>query len=209
MKTIPIQPLSSYKIERELPPLPRAFLDEVNHLINVTFNGSGTLLENINLAYDLIDKVNREFVSTFTSCSKGCSHCCRMDVQLTTFEAEYIYMSTGISHIPKPELTIKNKGACPFLSSAGECSIYAYRPLFCRTYHVVSDPKLCGILDASIAQYGSMEGNMGNALYWGVASWIHFHNQNFKGSIGDIRNFFPHPPQEMQKHIAVTRRFQS
>nr|WP_248167249.1 hypothetical protein [Ralstonia pseudosolanacearum] len=103
-KRIPIQPLlpksPKARPAPELPPVPRALLDEADRLFNVRLNGPGTLLEHLALAYAFLDKVNREFVSSFTTCSKGCSHCCRMDVQITTFEAEYIVMATGIPHAP-------------------------------------------------------------------------------------------------------------
>lgn len=207
MKKIPIQPLlpSSPKAQRatELPPVPRALLDEADLLLNVRLNGPGTLLEHLTLAYAFLDKVSREFVSTFATCSKGCPHCCRMDVQITTFEAEYIVMATGIPHVPNARFTTGHKGACPFLSNAGECSIYAFRPLFCRTYHALSDPKLCGTPGADIAQYGSMESNMGNILYRGVATWVHFQNQHVTGGIKDIRDFFPHDPAAIHHHLAA------
>lgn len=207
MKKIPIQPLlpGSPKAQPapELPPVPRALLEEADHLLNVRLNGSGTLLEHLRLAYAFLDKVNREFVYAFATCSKGCSHCCRMDVQITTFEAEYIVMATDIPHVSDGRLTTGHKGACPFLSSAGDCSIYDFRPLFCRTYHALSDPKLCGIPGAVIAQYGSMESNMGNILYHGVATWVHFQNQHVCGDIKDIRDFFPHDPATMHRHMAA------
>lgn len=207
MKKIPIQPLlpGSPKAQPApaLPPVPRALLDEADHLINVRLNGPGTLFEHLTLAYAFLDKVSRELVSTFTTCSKGCSHCCRMDVQITTFEAEYIVMASGIPHAPEARFTQGHKGACPFLSSSGECSIYHIRPLLCRTYHVFSDPKLCGIPGAAVAQYGSMESNMGNILYRGIASWVHFQNQHMTNDVKDIRDFFPHDPAAMRRHLVA------
>lgn len=205
MKKIPIhvETTGSVKLEDapELPSVPIAYLDEVDHLINVRFNGPGTLFEHLSSAYQFLDKVNREFVSSFVTCKKGCSHCCRMDVQITKFEAEYIHVATGIPHNPNATLTIGNKGACPFLSKNGECSIYVVRPLFCRTYHSLSDPHLCSIPGADIAQYGSMESNMGNILYRGIASWLHFQNLSIRGGIKDIRDFFPHSPVAIHQHL--------
>lgn len=205
-KKIPIQPLlpGSPKAlpAHNLPPVPRSLLDEADHLLNVRLNGPGTLLEHISVAYRFLDKVSRDFVSTFTTCGKGCSHCCRMDVQITTFEAEYIAMSTGIPHAPSTALTRGHDRECPFLSSSGECAIYDFRPLFCRTYHSLSTPALCGIPGAAVAQYGSMGSNMGNDLYRGVASWVHFQNRHLSGAIKDIRDFFPHPPVAILHHLA-------
>lgn len=206
MKKIQIQPLLSASATaqpaHELPPVPRALLDEADHLLNVRLNGPGALIEHLALAYAFLDKVSQEFVSTFATCSKGCSHCCRMDVQITTLEAEYIVMATGIPHVPSAKFTKWHREPCPLLSSAGDCSIYAYRPLFCRTYHALGDPKLCGIHGAEVKQYGSMESNMGNILYRGVATWVHFQNKQATGSIKDIRDFFPHDPAAMHQHMA-------
>lgn len=205
MKNIPIYPMlpESQKAQRidSLPPVPESLLNEADQLINVQFNGSGMLLDHLRAAYGFLDKVNREFVATFTSCSKGCSHCCRMDVQITSGEAEYIALTTGIPHDPTAQLTKGNKTPCPFLSGIGDCTIYSQRPLFCRTYHALSAPKLCGTEGASIAQYGSMESNMGNILYRAFATWLHFQNQHVGGTIKDIRDFFPHDPNAMQHHI--------
>lgn len=207
MKKFPIHQLSpgypKAESAPELPPVPRALLDEVDNLINVRFNGPGTLIEHLRVAYSFLEKVSREHVSTFVTCKKGCSHCCRMDVQITTFEAEYIVMATGIPHIPNAKLTTGNKGACPFLSNAGECSIYAFRPLLCRTYHSLSDPKLCADPSAYIDQYGSMESDMGNILYRGIATWIHYQNMHVNGDVKDIRDFFPHKPADIHRHLAT------
>ena len=134
--------------------------------------------------------------------SKGCSHCCHMDVQITALEADYIYLATGIPHNPDAKLTINHKTSCPFLSNTGFCTIYDYRPLFCRTYHALSAPDLCGIKNAEITQYGSMGCDMGNIIYRGVMIWIHFQNQHATGGIiKDIRDFFPHDPDLMHRHM--------
>lgn len=191
------------QIAHELPPVPEHLLDEAAQLINVRFNGSGTLLQHLKLAYDFLDKVSAEFVSRFASCSKGCSHCCNMDVQITAFEAEYIAMATTIPHLHNPALTFGHKSRCPFLSSAGVCTIYTVRPLFCRTYHSLSDPELCGTPGAEFKQYGTLAGNMGNLVYKGVMEWVHFQSMKAMGSknIKDIRDFFPHTPANMHQYL--------
>jgi hypothetical protein len=205
MKTFsihPVLPAAGTAIPApNLPPVPNRFLDEANHLLNVRLNGPETLMELLTFAYDFLDKFNREFVSTFTSCSKGCSHCCRMDVQVTSLEAEYIVVGTGIHHSPSARFTRGHKTACPFLSDGGECSIYAVRPLFCRTYHALSAPALCGEPGAVIYQYGTMAANMGNRIYEGITSWVHFQNQHATAGFKDIRDFFPHNPAAMHQHL--------
>ncbi len=207
MKKIPIQSMlpgsPMAQPATQLPPVPRELLAEADNLINVRFNSPGTLMEHLTLAYRFLDKVSRQHVSKFATCSKGCSHCCRMDVQLTTFEAEYIVVATGIPHAPATPLSTGHRDACPFLSNAGTCSIYAVRPLFCRTYHVLSEPDLCGVPGADVTMYGSQQSNMGNILYRGFATWVHFQNQHATGGVKDIRDFFPHDPAQIQQHLAA------
>lgn len=189
-----------------LPEVPRELLDEADYLLNVRMNGPGTLPEYLKLAYAFLEKVNRQFVSTFTPCRKGCSHCCCIDVQITLFEAEYIYLATGIPHDLSTPLTAGHRTSCPFLSGEGACTIYEYRPLFCRTYHVLSSPEICGTPGAIVSQYGSMASDMGNILYRAVMTWIYYQVEQVKGHIAgnvvkDIRDFFPHDPASMRQHM--------
>ena len=48
--------------------VPRDLLDEADHLINVRLNGPETLIEHLKWAYAFLDKVNRQHVSSFTTC---------------------------------------------------------------------------------------------------------------------------------------------
>ncbi|MDD2799820.1 MAG: YkgJ family cysteine cluster protein [Methylococcales bacterium] len=187
----------------DIQPVPIELFDELNHLINVQLNKPGTLIDHLKQTYDFLDKVNRTYVSTFTTCSKGCSHCCYMDVQLSAFEAEYICVATGIPHQPFNKLTTDHKTPCPFLSEQNACAIYEHRPLFCRTYHSLSAPELCGIKNAVFAHYGTAESDMGNIIYRSVYLWIHHHNMHQTGgNIKDIRDYFPHDPMAMRRHLS-------
>ena len=185
-------------------PFPDEYLAEAARLVNVEFNRPGMLLEKLASAYAFIDKVNSEHISKFTSCNKGCSHCCRIDVQLTNFEAEYIAVMTGVPHVIDSELSKGHRGSpCPFLKNNGECSIYLYRPLFCRTYHVMTEPALCAKVDADVLAYGTMGGKMGNLAYLGLTQWIHYQDLCMVGRIvlKDIRDFFPHGRDRILRHL--------
>jgi hypothetical protein len=191
----------------DLPPVPEHLVDEADQLINVRLNGPGNLIEKLQLVYEFLGRVGQQHVARFATCTKGCSHCCHMDVQLTAFEAEYICIATGIPHSHDAPLTMQHGTACPFLSKEGTCSIYEYRPLFCRTYHSLSEPRLCGVPGADVLQYGSVESGMGNVIYRGVQQWIYFQNQQAAGGmLKDIRDFFPHDPRDMQAHLSRTGR---
>ncbi|KAF7961460.1 hypothetical protein AWV80_33085 [Cupriavidus sp. UYMU48A] len=73
------------------------------------------------------------------ACKRGCSACCHSEIALYQPEADLIAAKTGlpVRQIPRdparrstPYAT--TKAPCPFLHD-GACSIYAHRPLVCRT----------------------------------------------------------------------------
>jgi len=95
---------------------------------------------------------------TLVSCSKGCHFCCRQNVHVYKAEAAVIaeYCREHGIEIPKiylkeqmrygwKELAKTEVGWCVFLKD-GECSIYPVRPIACRNYFVISNPKLCDII---------------------------------------------------------------
>lgn len=90
------------------------------------------------------------------SCKRGCSYCCYLSVDITADEADLI-----LAHLQKENRTLdwdrlERQAAvqdfrtlshedkrCTFLGKEGECTIYDVRPLNCRKYLVVGDPKDC------------------------------------------------------------------
>lgn len=104
---------------------------------------------------------------TLVSCSKGCHFCCRQNVHVYKAEVAVIgeYCREIGIEIPKSylkeqmrygwrELAKTEVGWCVFLKN-GECSIYPVRPIACRNYFVISDPKLCDVIT-----YPSEKGNL-------------------------------------------------
>ncbi|MCC5611026.1 YkgJ family cysteine cluster protein, partial [Nostoc sp. CHAB 5834] len=76
-----------------------------------------------------------------SACSTKCSHCCHIDVHVPKVEAKLIAKATGrklnreLEAKPMLEWSERKsfKGSpCTFLND-GMCSIYAHRPLVCRT----------------------------------------------------------------------------
>lgn len=117
-------------------------------------NGVGNFVKEFYEVFD--DAVVQE--KTLVSCSKGCHFCCRQNVHVYKGEAAVIaeYCREHGIEIPKSYLAQQMKygwrelaqtevGWCVFLKN-GECSIYPVRPIACRNYFVVSNPKLCDVI---------------------------------------------------------------
>jgi len=86
------------------------------------------------------------------SCKAGCSSCCHPKVVITEDEVKLL-KSLGVPYDEnqlKGQLPLEvgkrypvEKTKCVFLSKAGRCKVYEHRPMSCRKYFVVSDPKDC------------------------------------------------------------------
>lgn len=106
----------------------------------------------MNLA--LVDKVD-------IKCRKGCAHCCRQIVAVSTLEAQVLLTKAVELNITLDRSRLERQSkyvegtwasqppedhACLFLSEEGECRVYEQRPLACRKYFVISDPEVCNIV---------------------------------------------------------------
>lgn len=90
------------------------------------------------------------------SCSRGCSHCCYIEVHITPDEADLLLMMAEQHDIAIDWEKLKHQAkvtrwnqldykarACVFLGDQGECRVYDYRPMSCRKYMVASPPEKC------------------------------------------------------------------
>lgn len=74
----------------------------------------------------------------YVACSNGCSACCKMNVMISQFEANFIEKATGIKpkQVTSSLLHPQDKFIgipCPFLKD-DSCSIYDARPFACRKH---------------------------------------------------------------------------
>jgi Fe-S-cluster containining protein len=103
----------------------------------------------------IADDVTGRFAEVATCRGRGCSHCCHQAVSISAWEAARIAQASGkaMEAIAGYKVgdgnnatTISAKWGgvpCPFLKD-GSCSVYAERPLVCRTLISVDDnPDLC------------------------------------------------------------------
>lgn len=142
------------------------FIEYVNDMFNRWTKDGGTESEItysfLKMIDDLMQAALERAPMPFT-CKKGCSHCCYQLVGLTEPEAKLISENIEcddkhIEHIKKvaPFNTVEEWATLPhglkrciFLSETNECRIYEIRPFTCRTYYVVSDPKLCDMSETA------------------------------------------------------------
>ncbi|HIP33359.1 MAG TPA: YkgJ family cysteine cluster protein [Bacteroidia bacterium] len=128
----------------DLPKIPTHFVELANTLIKDIFTTEESKINKLEKIYNFLT-IYGNFVQTFSVCSKGCSHCCSIDVQITELEAIYI-QEKGHKQLKEyiHNKSINNYTPCPFLNSDnGECTIYNDRPFNCRTFHTLDDPKYC------------------------------------------------------------------
>jgi Fe-S-cluster containining protein len=101
------------------------------------------------------------------SCKKGCSACCHMEVEVTSYETGILKAIIDGGHKIDRERLLRQslrslqdpawkqgtrnpENRCVFLNQEGSCSIYENRPVMCRR-HSVSTPAIhCDTPDAPI-----------------------------------------------------------
>jgi len=175
--------------EYVLPDIPREWFDIFNELAAYLNVPGKPVMAVLAAIYSVIDKFNQEFVSGFTVCKKGCSHCCKQNVDLTTIEAEYIAFNTGkMLDIGRDRIGSSGE-PCLFLDKeSGVCTIYKWRPFKCRTLHTVDDPAYCESgEDHLVYGYGSLGFN--NIFYKRTYDYIVAQNGNLPSRYLD--DFFP------------------
>lgn len=141
-------------------------------------------------AYEFIEEYWSKYVYPHSSCKAGCSHCCKMSIQLTPIEAEFI---GNRLHIPvdienRFFLTLdSNFPPCPFLDADDKCKIYAFRPFTCRTYFSFSKPSDCGQKEKAIKTIDFEASKVTKE----VKSLIRDLNFEYDMPYGIIQSYFP------------------
>lgn len=139
--------------------------------------------------YRLIDAVSK-VAAPYIACRRGCAACCKMNVSITSIEAERLAVATGRKMVPQVQPSRhaldKFSGApCPFLVD-DECSVYEVRPLACRVHYSFDvdnywcQPERSNAVDMPMV---SMRG--AQMAYAAIAGRTRL------GGCADIRDFFP------------------
>ena len=116
--------------------------------------------------YAMLNQICDE-ISEFTVCRKGCAHCCRIDLDITPLEADYISHNTVIKQRKKP--IERDDEYCPFLDKeTAVCTIYDFRPFNCRTFATFDSPDYCRDDQSHLTTGGPVQG-YGSKAKWFLA----------------------------------------
>lgn len=114
------------------------------------------MIRDLYAAVDHIIKQTPPDTMKQVKCTKGCAHCCKIPVDVSLSEAEYILNFCKQNNIPIDVEYLKHKAQlikedhmfskyrnCMFLAEDESCKIYEARPISCRKYLVMTDPIFC------------------------------------------------------------------
>ncbi len=126
-----------------------------------------------------------------TPCKDGCSHCCKMALNITVQEAEAIAKASG-KKMTMPPVFYETSDPkdfegvnCPMLVD-DRCSVYEVRPFPCKAhYSVDKDNLLCRIIPGSDIRAPTLDTSQ-FALFSAMT-----YDNPLEVKLADIREFFP------------------
>lgn len=112
----------------------------------------------LKLVDESLKKIPNDLVKQI-KCKKGCAFCCRNRVYVSLVEAQHIIhycnshgIAIDVDYLKEQAKLREDRdyhftkfNKCVFLDENELCSIYKVRPLGCRKYFVVTDPKNCNM----------------------------------------------------------------
>jgi hypothetical protein len=113
--------------------LPLKLKEREDNLVTRFSKHKGNSLTKLKALYDFMDELY-SFVNQHIPCKKSCSYCCYYEVSISEIEVQFIEQSLKIKRLKNKYSGIFHGTPCPFLKEQ-VCSIYLYRPFFCR-YHI-------------------------------------------------------------------------
>ncbi len=131
--------------------IPQKTIDKVGKLLpwlESLENTSTNIRPLMNRIYNDLDYFMEKEIYPHSVCMKGCAHCCKVPVQVSLLEADYISQRAKIKiqHVEKNryEMDQDVTGYCPLLDQAtGTCSVYEFRPMACRIFATFDSWEMC------------------------------------------------------------------
>lgn len=170
----------------EIPEIPNSYILKLDELLAyLKYRNERSILK-LKKIYSYMDDFS-QYVSGFSVCDKGCSHCCKIDIQLTRVEADLISFNLNKKINEPTNKSVKNTDSCPFLDNNDYCSIYDIRPFSCRVFFTLDHPKYCSSNEPHNV-YGSQEGVFTVNIFRELHDEVLKLNKKLK--IFDIRDYF-------------------
>lgn len=142
----------------------------------------------------LADRIN-DAVAPHAQCVTGCSACCHISVSLTTMEAQTIGQAIGMPPARPAKVFLATElddwetekmrffgTPCPFLEG-NRCSIYANRPVACKTHANLGDAFFCS---TKVPPEESAVSNLDLRGFYLMMTGV-----LLDSPVADIRDFFP------------------
>jgi Fe-S-cluster containining protein len=142
-----------------IPSNPRSFEAHLRHAAGLLRDRQTSASPSVRLVRhvtDLFERSLSESARGQIACASGCSFCCYQPVRVSPVEA--FFLARHIGERPDTMTAVRDAAAllsdrsadapkvawirCPLLGQAGDCSVYAARPLGCHT-HVSVDVNDC------------------------------------------------------------------
>jgi len=171
--------------------IPKPLSDTEDKLPRFITDLNASTQSKLHRIYVVTDEIMK-FREPFVACAKGCSACCHMNISITSAEAERLGKAIGRRPIPIRNSLHRSKKhfagkPCTFLVHGGtECSVYAERPLACRTHASF-------FTDAAPCQPDVMNDIEVPQVAFGGLNQALFATSSNRGNLilADIRDFFP------------------
>ena len=146
--------------------VPKSLLDREDAIACDVARENASARSKLKRVYRLMDEISVYRVG-HVACRRACSACCRMNVTITSLEAETIAAAIGrpAARVTETIAHPQDKfvgSPCPFLV-ADECSIYEDRPLSCRkhasyfTTEKWCSPPHLNTVEAPMVRFGGLD----------------------------------------------------
>jgi uncharacterized protein len=165
--------------------VPAAIRRREEALFQKIINSPHDPLTTLELFFSELDVIHT-FVHQFAICKKGCNYCCQYGISISPLEVEYILKRVKLTN----SMINDTDSKCLFMT-AGICSIYAYRPYFCRRHLAFYDsPEWCDVNIAPHHRFPNIDCGEIDKCY------AYLIGPDGKNSLKDIRQAFASPGLE-------------